>query len=88
MEKKLNTIEYKVPSELFGDILRIIQKCGIANQDMGIKARTNVILLKISYKQDDKIHSKAKENIESLLHDFSEYLGGLSDAVLYIEESE
>lgn len=88
MENKLNTIEYKVPIELFADILRILLKNKIGYQIAGIKERTNVILLKVHYKQDDKIHCKAKENTESLLHDFSEYLGGLSDAVLYAEESE
>jgi hypothetical protein len=88
MEKKPNTIEYKVPLELFADILRILLKNKISNQVVGIKERTNVILLKIHYGQDNKLHNKAKENIESLLNDFSEYLGGLSDAVLYAEESE
>jgi len=88
MEKKINMIEYKVPLELFADILRILLKNKITNQIAGIKERTNVILLKIHYRQEDKIHAKAKENIESLLNDFSEYMGGLSDAILYAEESE
>lgn len=88
MEKNTNTVEYKVPLELFADILRLLLKNKIENQVAGLKSRTNVIILKVSYRQNDKIHAKAKENIESMLNDFGEYLGGLSDAVLYAEENE
>lgn len=88
MEKKPNATEYKVPLELFADILRILLKNKIANQIIGIKSRTNVILLNVSYSSGNKLHAKSQENIESLLNDFSEYMGGLSDAVLYAEESE
>ena len=88
MENKLNTLEYKIPLELFADILRILFKNKISYQIAGIKERTNVILLKIHFGQDNKLHVKAKENMESLLSDFSEYIGGLCDAILYAEESE
>jgi hypothetical protein len=88
MENKPNTMEYNVPLELFGDILRILLKNKIANQVIGIKARTDVILLKVSYKPEEKIHGNAKENIETLLRDFNEYLDGLTDAVLYADENE
>jgi hypothetical protein len=81
-------MEYNVSLELFGDILRILLKNKIANQVIGIKARTDVILLKVSYKPEEKIHGNAKENIETLLRDFNEYLDGLTDAVLYADENE
>lgn len=86
MEKKTNATE--IPLEVFADILRIILKNKIAYQIIGIKTRTNVILLEITYKPADKIYAKAKENIEVILKDYSEWMEGLGDAILYDNQLE
>lgn len=88
MENKLNTTEYNTPPELFPDILRIIFKNKIEYQITGIKSRTNIMLLKISFKQGDMIHAKVQENIETMLRDFHDYLDGLTDAVLYGDDTD
>lgn len=88
MEKKQSLTEYNVPLEMFADILRILLKNKIPNQMIGIKERTNTIILGVRFSEGNKLHAKAQENIEALLSGYNEYLGGLSDAVLYAVDSE
>lgn len=88
MKMKTNVTEYQIPLEVFADILRVILKNKIAYQIIGAKARTNVILLEIAFKPVDKIYAKAKENIEVILKDYSEWMEGLGDAILYDNQIE
>jgi hypothetical protein len=88
MERKQNTSKYDVPAELLADILRILIRNKIAYQVEGVKSRANIILLSVKYTQGDRQQVKAQENIEAMLADFTEYMEGLSDAILYSDESE
>lgn len=87
MNNSHETKQYNIPQELFADILRILLKSKIQYQLTGVKSRTNIILISVKYTQD-RYHAKAKENIESLLDDFSHYMEGLSDSVVYANEEE
>jgi len=86
-EKQPQATEYSVPLELFGDILHIVLKCKIPYQIIGIKSKTNILLVSVKYDHNNKFHNNSKENIESLLNDFGYYMEGLSEAVLYAEEN-
>jgi hypothetical protein len=86
MEQRHTHPEYNIPHELFADILRIVLKNKIKYQIVGMKARTNIILLRVYLVQGEKRHQEAHDNIESMLNDFQEYMDGLSDAVLYGED--
>ncbi|MBA3664572.1 MAG: hypothetical protein H0W61_10235 [Bacteroidetes bacterium] len=88
MEKNENTKRYKIPQDLLMDILRILFGNKIKHQIEGIKEKENIIILQVYY--TDTNNSKAtKENIETLLTEYSEYMEGLlSDNTLFMDEEE
>ncbi len=87
-ENKIQTTEYKVPLELFGDLLRILLKCKIPYYITGIKSKTNILLVNVKFDKDNKFHNSVRENVETIINDFGYYMEGLSEAVLYAAEND
>lgn len=88
MEKQENISRYKIPQDVFMDILRILFGNKIKHRIEGIKERENLIILQVNYTNSNN-NQTAKDNIESILKEYSEYMQGLlSDATLFMDEEE
>lgn len=89
MENKLIDKRYKVPEDIFMDILRILFKNNIKHKLTGIQERQNIVLLNVNFDLNSIKNREAKENIESILVDYSEYMKGLlGDTVLMLDEED
>lgn len=88
MEKNENTKRYKVPQDILMDILRILFGNKIKHRIEGIKEKENIIILQVNFANSDNSQN-AKENIEGILKDYSDYMKGLlSDSTLFMDEEE
>ncbi|MBL7913397.1 MAG: hypothetical protein JNJ41_20205 [Bacteroidia bacterium] len=89
MENKLIVKLYKVPEDLLMDILRILFKNNIKHKIIGIQERQNIILLNVNFDLASIKNREAKENMEGILTDYSEYMKGLlGDTVLMLDEED
>jgi hypothetical protein len=86
MEQKINAQQYRIAPELIVDILRILIKNKIGYEIIGVKARTNVILLEADFAPANKMHLAAQDNIEAMLEDYNHYLDGLNDTLFADED--
>lgn len=89
MENKLIVKRYKVPEDLLMDILRIVFKNNIKHKITGIQERQNIVLLNVNFDLNSIKNREAKENMEGILTDYSEYMKGLlGDTVLMLDEED
>ena len=89
METKLIVKRYKIPEDLLMDILRILFGNNIKHKIIGIQERQNIVLLNINFDLNSVKNKEAKENIEGILTDYSEYMKGLlGDTVLMLDEED
>lgn len=89
MENKLIIKRYKIPEDLLMDILRILFKNNIKHKITGIQERQNIVLLNVNFDLNTIKNREAKENIEGILTDYSEYMKGLlGDTVLMLDEED
>ena len=88
MEKNENTKRYKVPQDILMDILRILFGNRIKHQIEGIKEKENIVILQVNFTNSDN-NLNAKENIEGILKDYSDYMKGLlSDSTIFMDEED
>lgn len=89
MENKLNVKSYKIPEDLLMDILRILFGNNIKHKIIGIQQRQNIVLLNANFDLNSIKNREAKENLEDILTDYSEYMKGLlGDTVLMLDEED
>jgi hypothetical protein len=89
MENKLIIKRYKIPEDLLMDILRILFKNNIKHTIAGIQERQNIVLLNVNFDLNTIKNREAKENIEGILSDYSEYMKGLlGDTILMLDEED
>jgi len=89
MENKLIVKHYKIPEDLLMDILRILFGNNIKHKIIGIQERRNIILLNVNLDLNSLKNREAKENMEGILTDYSEYMKGLlGDTVLMLDEDD
>lgn len=89
MENKLIVKRYKIPEDLLMDILRILFGNNIKHKIIGIQQRQNMVLLNANFDLNSMENREAKENLEGILTDYSEYMKGLlGDAVLMLDEED
>ena len=89
MENKLIIKRYKIPEDLLMDILRILFKNNIKHKIAGIQERQNIVLLNVNFDLNSIKNREAKENMEGILTDYSEYMKGLlGDTVLILDEED
>ena len=89
MENKLIDKRYKVPEDLLMDILRILFKNNIKHKITGVQERQNIVLINVNFDLNSIKNREAKENMEGILTDYSEYMKGLlGDTVLMLDEEE
>ena len=87
MENKLIVKRYKIPEDLLMDILRILFGNNIKHKIIGIQERQNIVLLNVNFDLTSLKNREAKENMEGILTDYSEYMKGLlGDTVLMLDE--
>lgn len=87
MENKLIVKRYKIPEDLLMDILRILFGNNIKHKIIGIQERQNIVLLNVNFDLNSNKNREAKENMEGILTDYSEYMKGLlGDTVLMLDE--
>jgi hypothetical protein len=88
MEPQENIKRYRIPQDVLMDILRILFGNKIKHRIEGIKERENIILLQVHYNPSTH-NANARENIEGILLDYSEYMQGLlGDSTLFMDEEE
>ncbi len=89
MENKFIVQRYKIPEDLLMDILRILFKNNIKHKITGIQERQNIVLLNVNFDMNSNKNREAKENMEGILTDYSEYMKGLlGDTVLMLDEED
>ena len=89
MENNTTVKCYKIPQDVLMDILRILFGNHIKHHITEIKERENIVLLKAHFTPNAKKHHEAKENIESILEDYSKYMNGLlNDNILVLDKEE
>ena len=89
MENKLIVKRYKIPEDLLMDILRILFGNNTKHKIIGIQQRQNIVLLNVNFDLNSIKHREAKENIEGILTNYSEYMKGLlGDTVLMLDEED
>ena len=89
MENKLMVKRYKIPEDLLMDILRILFCNNIKHKIFGIQERQNMVLLNVNFDLNSLKNREAKENMEGILTDYSEYMKGLlGDTVLMLDEKD
>ena len=89
MENKLIVKRYKIPEDLLMDILRILIGNNIKHKIIGIQQRQNMVLLNANFDLNSIKNREAKEDLEGILTDYSEYMKGLlGDAVLLLDEED
>ncbi|MBK7310124.1 MAG: hypothetical protein IPI93_04865 [Sphingobacteriaceae bacterium] len=89
MENKLIVKRYKIPEDLLMDILRILFGNNIKHKIIGIQQRQNMVLLNVNFDLNTIMNREAKENMEGILTDYSEYMKGLlGDTVLMLDEED
>lgn len=89
MENKLIIKRYKIPEDLLMDILRILFGNNIKHKIIGIQQRQNSVLLNVNFDLVSIKNREAKENMEGILTDYSEYTKGLlGDTVLMLDEED
>ena len=87
METNAIVKRYKVPQDVLMDILRILFRNNIKHQITGIQEKENMVLMNVHFKQNEAISEEAKENIATILQNYSEYMKGLlGDTVLMLDE--
>ena len=87
METKAIVKRYKVSQDILMDILRILFRNNIKHQITGIQEKENIVLMNVHFKQNEAISEEVKENIATILQDYSEYMKGLlGDTVLMLDE--
>ncbi len=77
MENKLIIKRYKIPEDLLMDILRILFGNNIKHKIIGIRQRQNSVLLNVNFDLVSIKNREAKENMEGILTDYSEFMKGL-----------
>ncbi|MHB8261011.1 MAG: hypothetical protein ACYDCN_05305 [Bacteroidia bacterium] len=88
MEIQANVKRYKIPQDVFMDILRILFGNNIKHKIEGIKEKENIILLQV-YFTNNQNGENAERNVEGILKDYSEYMKGLlNDSTLFMDEEE
>ncbi|HRG02363.1 MAG TPA: hypothetical protein PKZ75_14690 [Bacteroidia bacterium] len=89
MENKFFVQRYKIPEDLLMDILRILFGNNIKHKIIGIHERQNIVLLNVNFDMNSNKNREAKENMEGILTDYSEYMKGLlGDTVLMLDEED
>jgi len=89
MENKFIVKRYKIPEDLLMDILRILFGNNIKHKIIGIQERQNIVLLNVNFDLSSNKNREAKENIEGILTDYSDYMKGLlGDSVLMLDEDD
>jgi hypothetical protein len=89
MENKLMVKRYKIPEDLLMDILRILFGNNVKHKIIGIQERQNIVLLNVNFDLNFLKNREAKENMEGILTDYSEYMKGLlGDTVLMLDEED
>ena len=89
MENKLIVKRYKIPEDLLMDILRILFGNNIKHKIIGIQERQNMVLLNVNFDLNSIKNREAKENMEGILTDYSEYMKGLlGDTILILDEDD
>lgn len=89
MENKLIVKRYKIPEDLLMDILRILFGNNIKHKIIGIQQLQNSVLLNVNFDLNSIKNREAKENMEGILSDYSEYMKGLlGDTVLMLDEED
>lgn len=87
MENKPIVKHYKIPEDLLMDILRILFKNNIKHKITGIQEQQNSVLLNVNFDLNSNKNREAKENMEGILTDYTEYMKGLlGDTVLMLDE--
>jgi hypothetical protein len=87
MEDSTEIKRYRVPQDMFFDILRILFRSKMRYRIEGIMERENIIQLQVHPKEDSENHESAIENIEELLSGYGEALNGmLGTDSLFMEE--
>ena len=89
MENKFIVQRYKIPEDLLMDILRILFGNNIKHKIIGIQERQNIVLLNVYFDLNSIKNREAKENMEGILTDYSEYMKGLlGDTILMLDEDD
>ena len=89
MKNILEVKRYKIPEDLLMDILRILFGNNIKHKIIGIQERQNIVLLNVNFDLNSIKSREAKENMEGILTDYSEYMKGLlGDTVLMLDEED
>jgi hypothetical protein len=73
----MNNNLYKLPQDLLMDCFRILLNNEVYFKIEGIREKENILLVKISWADNNAMHHKAKDNLEELLKTFSEDMEGL-----------
>lgn len=85
MEKSINIQKYKIPQDIFMDIMRILFRNKVNYTITGIKEKENSLFLSVDYTAL-KMASEVQENIEIILEEYCEYMKGIiSDSTLRMD---
>ncbi|MFI5151457.1 MAG: hypothetical protein ACHQRM_17145 [Bacteroidia bacterium] len=80
MENTIEIKRYRVPQDLFFDILRIVLRSKMRYRIEGIKGKENIIQLQVHMDSDYENHELGIENIEDLLNGYGKTLSGMYGA--------
>lgn len=79
---------YKIPQDVVMDIFRIISNNHIPYKIKGVREKENLLILEVDF-SEVKHGDKARENIESILNEYTECMKGLLwDSTLIIDNEE
>lgn len=68
---------YKLPQDLLMDCFRIFLNNEVQFKIEGIREKENILLVKITWSENNAMQHKAKENLHELLSTYSEDMEGL-----------
>jgi hypothetical protein len=89
METLTNLKRYKIPHDIFMDIIRILFRNRIKYKIEGVKEKENILVLQVHFTAGLKNHVQAQSNIEDILEEYSEYMDGLlNDKTLLLDDQD
>ena len=84
--KNTSRIKYRIPGDLLIEVLRILYQNNINNKITGVKENESMVIMKVMY-SESKNNTSAKENIETLLNEYTAFMKGLlTDKTLFMDE--
>jgi hypothetical protein len=87
-ENPIITKRYKIPQDLAMDIFRLVISNQVKYSIAGVMEKKNVLIMELSFVKGTYKSAQAKENIETMLKEYKDYLNDTTGDSLIDSEEE